>query len=93
MNDRYGTYHTVVGHRIYTIVFFGMSVSYSKTAAHVPTFNLFRIPLRRRRPHEPSSRPPFRPSPGAVEAGGHVDRRIKRKIPPRVEKGVTKRGE
>ena len=40
-----------------------------------PTFLRFGIPLRRRRPHEPSSRPP---SPGAVEAGGHGGGRSKR---------------
>ena len=48
-----------------------MSVSYSEAGAYVPTFSRFRITLRRRRPHQPSGRPPCRPSPGAVEAGGH----------------------
>ena len=47
-----------------------MSVSYSEAGAHVSMFSRFCIPLRRRRPHEPSSRPPCRPSPGAVETGG-----------------------
>ena len=70
-----------------------MSVSYSEAGAYVPTFSRFRIPLRRRLPHEPSSRPPCRPSPGAVEAGGHGGGRNKRKGKPQVEKRAAKRGE
>ena len=70
-----------------------MSVSYSEAGAYVPTFSRFRIPLRRRLPHEPSSRPPCRPSPGAVEAGGHGGARNKRKGKPQVEKRAAKRGE
>ena len=35
--------------------------------------------LRRRRPHEPSSRPPCRPFPDAVEPGGHGGGKSKRK--------------
>ena len=60
---------------------------------NVPTFSRFDILLRLRRPHEPSSRPPGRPSPGEVEAGGHGSGRSKRKGPPRVEKRASKRGE
>ena len=43
-----------------------MNVWYSKVNAYVPTFSRFRIPLRRHRPHEPSSRLPCKPSLGAV---------------------------
>ena len=46
----------------------------------MPTFNRFGILLRLGRPHEPSSRPPGRPSPGEVEAGGHGSGRSKRKV-------------
>ena len=70
-----------------------MSVSYSEAGAYVPAFSRFRIPLRPRRPHEPSGRPPCRPSPGAVEAGWHSRGISKRKGPPRVEKRAAKRGE
>ena len=49
------------------------------------------IPLRRRRPHDPASTPPCRPSPGAVEAGGHGGGRGKRKCLPRVDKKASKR--
>ena len=59
----------------------------------MPTFNRFGILLRLGRPHEPSSRPPGRPSPGEVEAGGHGSARSKRKGPPRVEKRAEKHGE
>ena len=70
-----------------------MNVSYSEAGAYVPTFSRFRITLRRRRPHDPSSRPPSRPSRGAVKAGGYGGERSKRKGPPRVEKKAVKRGE
>ena len=62
--------------------------------------------LRRlRHPHEPSSRPPGRPSPGEVVAGGHGSARSERKGPPREKvrleltssegksEGAAKRGE
>ena len=58
----------------------------------MPTFSRFRALLRLRRPHEASSRPPGRPSPGEVEAGGHGSGKSKRKGSPRVEKGAVKRG-
>ena len=68
--NRYITYHTLVGYRMYNRSFFPrslrMSVSYSEGGAYVPTFGRFRIALRRRRSHEPSSGPPCRPSPGAA---------------------------
>ena len=70
-----------------------MSVSHLEAGAYVPTPNRFRMLLRLRRPHKASSRPPCRPSPGAVEAGEHGGGRSKRKGPPRVEKRATKRGE
>ena len=47
----------------------------------VPTFSRFRILLRLHRPHEPSSRPPGRPSQGEVEAGGHGSGRSKQNSP------------
>ena len=49
--------------------------------------------LRLRRPHEPLSRPQGRPSPVAVEAGGHGSRRIQRKGTSRVDRRASKRGE
>ena len=70
-----------------------MSVSYPVAGAYVPTFSRIGITLRRRRPHESSSRPPCRPFPGAVEAGGHGGKRSKRKGPRRVEKKAPKRAE
>ena len=70
-----------------------MSVSYPEAGAYVPTFSRIGITLRRRRPHESSSRPPCRPFPGAVEAGGHGGKRSKRKGPRRVEKKAPKRAE
>ena len=66
--------------------------SSSKRAYMMPTFSRFGILLRIRRPHEPSSRPPGRPSPGEVETGGYDSGRGKRKGPPRVEKRAAKRG-
>ena len=68
------------------------SLNGSNKRAYMPTFSRFGILLRLRRPHEPSSRPPGRPSPGEVEAGGHGSGRSKRKGPPRVEKRTSKRG-
>ena len=59
----------------------------------MPTFSRFGIFMRLRRPHEPSSRPPGRPSPCEVEGGEHGSGRRKRKGPPRIEKRVAKRGE
>ena len=59
----------------------------------MPTFGRFRIFLRLRRPHEPSSRPPGRLSPGELETGRHVSGRSKRNGPPRVDKRASKRGE
>ena len=56
-------------------------------------FSRFRILLRLRRPHEPSSRAPGRPSPGELETGRHGSRRRKRNGPPRVDKRASKRGE
>lgn len=44
------------------------------------------ILLRRRRLHEPSGRTPGRPSPGALEAGGHGCGRLKRRGPFYVDK-------
>ena len=71
-----------------------MSVSYPEAGAYVPTLYRLRvISLRRRRRHEPSSRPPCRPSPGAVETGGHGGGRSKRKGLPPLEKRAAKRGE
>ena len=70
-----------------------MSISYSEAGMNVPAFSRFRILVRLRRPHEPSSRPPGRPSPGEVEADRHGSGRSKRKGPPRVEKRAAKRGE
>ena len=74
---------------------FGWACHIQKRAhnAYVPTFSRFSIPLRRSRPHEPSSRPPCRPSPRAVAAGGHCAGRSKRKCAPRVEDKAAKRGE
>ena len=69
-----------------------ISVSYSEPGACVPTFSRFRIPLRRCRPHEPSSRPPCRPTLVAVEAGGRGGARSERKGSPRVEKRAPERG-
>ena len=69
-----------------------MSVSYSEAGMNVPAFGRFRILLRSRRPHKPSSRPPGRPSPGEIEAGGHDSGRSKRNGPPRVDKRASKRG-
>ena len=69
-----------------------MSISYSEAGMNVPAFSRFRILVRLRRPHEPSSRPPGRPSPGEVEADRHGSGRSKRKGPPRVEKRAAKRG-
>ena len=54
-----------------------MSISYQKAGAYVPMSSRIRILLRRRRPDEPSNRPPCRPSPGADEAGGHGGGRSK----------------
>ena len=51
----------------------------------MPTFSRFGTLLRLRRLTEPSSRPPGRPSPGGVEAGGHGSGRSKRKCEPRVD--------
>ena len=69
MNKRYIAYHTLIGYRMNNRNFFPhrlqMSVSYS-AGAYVPTFSRFRITLRRRRPHEPSSRPPCRRLPTAA---------------------------
>ena len=59
----------------------------------MPTFNRFGILLRLGRPHEPSSRPPGRPSPGEVEGGGHRNEKSKRKGPPGIETRAAKRGE
>ena len=54
-------------------------------------FSRFRILLRLRRPHEPSSRPLGRPSSGEVEAGGHGSGRNKQNGPPRVDEGLKAR--
>ena len=70
-----------------------MSISFSEAGTNVPTFGRFRILMRLRRPHEPSSRPPGRPSPGELETGRHGSRRRKRNGPPRVDKRASKRGE
>ena len=59
----------------------------------MPTFSRLGILLRIRQPHEPSSRPPDRPSPGEAEEGEHSSGRSKRKGPPRVKKRASKRGE
>ena len=99
MNNRCITCHTLIGCRTYNRLFFLTPPSdetlHIQKLAHmrVPTVSRFRITLRRRQPHEPSSKPSCRPSRGAVEAGGHGGRRSKRKGPPRVEKRATKRGE
>ena len=55
---------------VYTIeVFFHTALVggafHIQNRVHVPTFGRVRIPLRRRRPREPSSRPPCRLSSGA----------------------------
>ena len=47
----------------------------------------FAFLLRLRRPHEQSSRPPRRPSPGAVKAGGHGSGRSNEKSASRRENG------
>ena len=60
---------------------------------NAPTFSRFRVLLRLRRLHEPSSRPPGRPSLGEVGAGGHRSARSKRNGPPRVDKRASKRAE
>ena len=65
----------------------------SEARVNVPAFSRFLILLRLRRPHEPLSRPPGRPSPDEVEAGGHGSARNKRHGPPRVDKRAAKRGE
>ena len=70
-----------------------MSVSHSGTGMNMSTFSRFRMLLRLRRPHEPSSRPPGRRSPGGVEAGRHSSGRSKRNGPPRVHKRASKRGQ
>ena len=97
MNSRYIAYHILIGYRTHNRTFFlrclRVSVSYSEAGATAPTFSLFPIPLRRRRPHEPSIRPRCRPSSGAAEAGGHCGGTSKRKYPPRVEKSPAKRRE
>ena len=91
------SHHILIGYRTYNITFFlhrlRISVSYSEAGANAPMFSLFPIPLRRRRPHEYSSRPRCRPSSGAAEAGGHCGGTSKRKYVPRVEKRPAKRGE
>ena len=91
MDNMYSKYHTVIGYRLCNRSFFPhhlrVSVSYSEAGMNVPPFSRFRILLRLRRPQEPSSRPPGRPSPGEVEAGGHGSGRNKRNGPPRVDKG------
>ena len=99
MNNRCITCHTLIGCRTYNRLFFLTPPSdetlHIQKLAHmrVPTVSRFRITLRRRQPHEPSSKPSCRPSRGAVEAGGHGGRRSKRKGPPRVEKRAAKRRE
>ena len=97
MNNRYSTYHTLIGYRMYNRTFFPhrlrMSVSYPEAGMSVRTFSRFRIRLRLRRPHEPSSGPPGRPSSGKVLASGHGSGRSKRKGSPRVEKRAAKRGD
>ena len=70
-----------------------MSVSYYEARINVPTFCRFRKLVRLRQPHEASNRPPCRPSPGEVEAGGHGNGRSILKGSPRVEKRAAKRGE
>ena len=60
--------------------------SWWRIRTYVPTYTRFRITLRRRRPHVPSSRPVRGLSTGAVKAGGHSGGRSKRKGLPRVEK-------
>ena len=65
-----------------------MSVSYSKPGAYVLTLNRFRIPLQRRRPPEPSSRPPCRSSPGAVKAGGIAGEETNEKVCLESRKGL-----
>ena len=52
------------------------------TSGHIvlyATFGRFSILLRQRRPREPSSRPPGKPSPGALEADGLCSAKKKRK--------------
>ena len=97
MNNRYITYHILIGYSTYNRGFCAhrlwMRASYLGAGAYVPTSSRFRITLRQRRPHEPSSRPPWSPSQGAVKAGGHGGGRSKRIGPPRVEKKAAKRGE
>ena len=84
MNNRHSTYNTVIGccmrHRSLSPHRLRMSVSYSEAGMNVPAFGRFRILLRSRRPHKPSSRPPGRPSPGEIEAGGHGSGRSKRTV-------------
>ena len=70
-----------------------MSVSYPEAVMIVPMCSRFGFLLRLNRPHEPSSRPPARPSPGEVEAGGQGSGISKREGPPRAEKRAAKRGE
>ena len=57
------------------------------------TFDQFRVLLRLRRPHEPASRLPGRPSSSEVEAGGYGSRRSKRNGHSRVDKRASKRVE
>ena len=61
--------------------------SSSKRAYMMPTFSRFGILLRIRRPHEPSSRPPGRPSPGDADAGGHGSGRSQRTVRLALRKG------
>ena len=60
---------------------------FCEAGMNVPTFSQFRILLRLRRQHEASNRPPGRPSPGEVEAGGYGSGRSKGTCSLRVEKG------
>ena len=70
-----------------------MSVSYSEAGMNVCTFSWFALLLRLRRSHEPSNRPPGRPSLGEAEAGGHGISGIKLNDPPRGDKRTSKHGE
>ena len=76
MSYRYSTTRTPDGYRAFPIplsnerFIFG-SGRIAQACQRLPGLA---IPLRRRRPHEPSSRPPCRPSPRAVEASWHDGR-------------------
>ena len=97
MSNKYITYYSVIGYRTNNRSFFRhrlrMSVSFSEAGISVTTFSRFIILLRLRRPHEPSSRPSVRPSPGVVGRGEHGSERSKWNGLSRVNKSASKRGE